>query len=496
MRRGDTEKKFAFDVGWALIGSAGIIAVGFFLNIIIGNFFGPEGLGIYSIVLIIYMIASLISGIGIPPALIKYVAEYKEEREELNSVVSCGIINLAIFGSVTTIVLYILSDMIADLFHMPQLAGLLKIIAFIFPFLLLNEAFLGLLNGLRKMKLFASLMFFRRVFVLALTIAVISIGWGIKGTVEVLVYSEIGIFILSLFLIRNFFGFTFKNYLKTTKKLVSFGVQLFLANLAGTVKARADIILIGYFLMERDVGLYSVAVMAAGLMLIIPDAIQKITYPAISEYNRIGEKIAIEKMINTCVKYSFIMLSLLGILLIFFVDDIILLLFPSKPEFLLATMSLRILVLATIFGGAIVSVGAVFSSVGRPDIPLKISMIALIISVCLNILLIPRNIEIAGMNIGGINGAAIATATPMFLNVGISIVLYRRILNVKFNTKWLIKSILILGITYSVMYISGRFVNHYFAGIVGILLYICLLVFSKVITKQDKDRLLKIIRRN
>ena len=45
---------------------------------------------------------------------------------------------------------YFSSGLFADIFNMPGLSGLLKILSPVFPFALVGSALLGLLSGLRK----------------------------------------------------------------------------------------------------------------------------------------------------------------------------------------------------------------------------------------------------------------------------------------------------------------------------------------------------------
>jgi O-antigen/teichoic acid export membrane protein len=469
-------RKFAFDVSWVFLSQVIGLSTGFLLSVILGRFLGAAAFGLFSMTLTIYTIASLVGGIGIPTAIVKYVAEFKENKEKLNIFVSCGIINSAIIGAIIGSVLFALSGILAGIFNMPELTDLIKIVAFSLPFLVVNNTLLGLLNGLREMKSYSFRTVFRSVLLLGFTILLVGIGFGIKGAVLALLLSEVGTLFLLIFISRNFFCFVIRDYVKTTKEIVKFGSQLFLGSAIWMANTNADKLLIGFFLLDKDVGIYAIALAIANGLLMIPGAMSTVTYPAISEYNGKKQHEAIETLINKSIKYSLVILSILGILIIFFSKDIILLLL--KPEFLPAVAPLTILILGMIFFGAWVSVGSTFSGVGRPDITWKICAINLIVALVLDLLLIP---------IFGISGAAIGTAGSLLSEVILSIIMLKKVLNIDVHNVIVMfaKVIVSLGIVFSLLTIFEKLMNHYILGISIVLVYILLLILARIITLQD-----------
>ena len=79
-----SSKKFAFDVGITLIASVVTLPLGFVITILLGRYLGAGDLGLYGMTSTIYGIAMLFAAIGIPAAMIKYVAEFKEDRTKFN----------------------------------------------------------------------------------------------------------------------------------------------------------------------------------------------------------------------------------------------------------------------------------------------------------------------------------------------------------------------------------------------------------------------------
>lgn len=477
-----TARKFAFDVSWVFISQIIGLATGFLLSVILGRFLGAAAFGLFIMTLTIYTIASLVGGIGIPSAIVKYVAEFKEDKEKLNIFVSCGVVNSVFFGVVIGSVLFALSDVLANIFNMSELTDLIKIIALSLPFLVVNNTLLGLLNGLREMKSYSLRAVIRSSLLLGFTILLVGIGFGITGAVLALLLSEVGTLFLLIFISRNYFNFVIRDYVKTTKEVVKFSSQIFLGNAAWMTNTNADKLLVGYFLMDTDVGIYAIALAIANGLLMIPNAMSTITYPAISEYNGKGQHEAIETMINKSMKYSLIVLSILGLLIVFFSKEIILLLLT--PEFLPAVTPLTILIFGMIFSGAMGSVGAAWTAMGRPDLEYKLIIPVLFVNLSMNIVLIP---------ILGIMGAAIGTATSFSLSVLISFPIYNKIFNVKIDVRRYMLSAIVPGLLITIFFIGSELMNYYLLAGILLLIYV-IIVIKFLLTIEDVEDFRNILK--
>jgi O-antigen/teichoic acid export membrane protein len=424
-------RKFAIDVSWVLVAMIVDLGIGFFLKVILGNYFGATGLGAYSMVLVIYLIASILGGIGIPAALVKYIAEYKDRKSKFQSFVTCGVINSLILGGVVAAIIFI--------------------------------TLINVLNGMRKMKLYAFAQIFRRASVLLFTAIFVWMGFGVAGAVWGLVVPAALTSGLIIIISRDFLKLKVKDFVKTSKSLFSFGSKVFAGNILSTINTRVDMLLIGFFLLDKDIGIYAVAVMFVHFMLVIPQAVQRITYPAIAELWAKKSKRSIENMINKCMKFTYILLTLAGILFFFFAEDIIRIIYFNRPdEFLPAVFPLKILVLAFVIRGPLVSVGAVFGSIGKPEISLYIIALITITNVILNIILIPMY---------GINGAAIATSFSFILSTVVGTYLREKILDINMIV---IDSILV------------GWYPHLVVGIIGAAIYIGLILGTKIFGEEDR----------
>jgi len=160
----------------------------------------------------IYGIAMLVAAIGIPAAMIKYVAEFKDDRTKFNQIVSSGVITSLFLGIGFIALFYFSSGIFAGIFNMWGLSGLLKILSPVFPFALVGSALLGLLNGLREMKKYAVATIIQSVLMVIVTVALIHYRFGVAVTVVGVVLSAVGSCAFLIWICGDYFNITFEGY--------------------------------------------------------------------------------------------------------------------------------------------------------------------------------------------------------------------------------------------------------------------------------------------
>jgi len=125
-------KKFALDVSLTLIASMINMLLTFIISIILARYLGAAELGLYRLTYTFYGVATTVGALGIPAAIIKYVAEYKDDKVNLNKMISSAIITSLIVGIILCIMVYLLSQSFADLFKMPDIKRLLELLGPVF----------------------------------------------------------------------------------------------------------------------------------------------------------------------------------------------------------------------------------------------------------------------------------------------------------------------------------------------------------------------------
>ena len=121
-------------------------------------------------------------------------------------------------------------------------------------------------------------------------------------------------------------------------------------------------------------------------------------------------------------------------------------------------------------------IGGAFSSIGRPDIALKLNILSAVLNIVLNIVLIPHF---------GIAGAALATTISLLVRV---VVLMPRILGVRIDIKWFSSVIGAAGIAVGLFLVGIKLTNLYIVGSVILCGYL-VLILKVFLTREDRAML-------
>lgn len=476
-------RKFAFDVGWGLISSLLALAIGFLTRIFLAHWLGPDDLGLYSMIIIIQSYSIFIGSLGIPIALTKYAAEYANNPEKLLETSSGAFTMVIISGTMIGTILCAISWTLGNIFRMPDLSHLIRILSIAIPFSCGILAIFNLSNGLRRMKIFA-LLGTLQVILLALSqVLLVTIGLGVDGAVWAILPSAACTFIVGIYLFRKHLRFSLYSLRFSLQRLLPFSSKVFFAESLNQMSLYTGTMIIGYFLSSTYVGYYSVAITLVSIFPIIPMAIQRITYPATSEYWSKGNKPALRAMIDKSTKYSACILLPIGLFVGFFAPQIIGMIFGI--EYIPATPALRVLVIAGVLkGGTIIAIGSSFTGIGRPDLPLKFSAIVTTADIALNIILVQSL---------GILGGAITSSISASVMVILFLIFMPRVLGTQIDLLWYAKAATLTIIAVALFWMGTNYFNPYLAGSIVLCVYLILIV-RFLVTGEDRNIFRSVIR--
>jgi O-antigen/teichoic acid export membrane protein len=410
------------DVQWAFISIVTASLAHFILRIVLGRELGPDGLGVYTLAFTIYLFGMQFAAFGIGAALTKYVAQFIDDPITIRHYVSSGMTSSIITGIIMGVVLFLLAPAISiSFFDVPALEPLLKLIAICYPFIAIQKAVLGTLNGFRRMHLYALLEVIQNVAVVCISvILVLLFDMGVMGAVVGFVVPTVVIGIICPFLIRDSISLDQSLWDKPTLYATTvFGIYVVLGNSIGFLNTQVDSIMLGYYLNPAEVGIYAVAVLLAQTLTLLPSAVQRITGPTIATLHGKGDIQKIRGIIISTMKKIFLISAVLALFIA--ASGQFLIEFLFKSEFLPAFTPLLILLLGKTIYSPFMAVGSTLASIGKVHISFRIAAVCAIVNLVLNIILIPNF---------GIVGAAIATAGTLVGTFVISIV----VINVSLKT--------------------------------------------------------------
>lgn len=396
------------DVQWSFISLATSSLSHLLLRIVLGRELGPSGLGVYTLVFTIYIFGMQFAAFGIGSALTKYVAEFNDNLAKTKEYISSGMIGSLITGSVMGVVLYLLSNIISiSIFNIPEMVSLLKVTALCFPFIAINKAVLGTLNGFRRMKAFAFIDVALNVIILLVSVfLVIFLDMKVLGAVLGLVIPTIILGLISIFFVRSSLIYPNGTFLQNNilRDVLRFGLYVVLGNSIGYLYTHIDSLMIGYYLNEEDVGFYAVAAIFIQGITLIPSAIQRVTSPTITKDHTKKEYGSIVKLLKNVTLKVFLLSSLFSLFLVVFGKTLILTIFDNM--FLPSYLPLIILLIGYTIYSTFMSIGTFYSSIGYVELSYKIALFSAILNIVFNIAFIPKY---------GIIGAAMATSTSLIV---------------------------------------------------------------------------------
>ena len=368
-------------------------------GIVIARVLGPEGVGVYALIMLVPGLLYQLGNLGLGGASIYFTGT---RRFALSDVTS----NSLVFGFAVMVLLGGLFAAAYRLFLYPFFKDVeplfIYLILLSLPFSLVSVYFKQVLLARFKVREFNLLTLLQPLLMLVgVALLLILFQAGMLSLVVLCIVVPVITFGASVFLVRRLTRIRFSLKPAILKESLGYGVKMYLANIFTFLSYRLDILLVGYFLGATQVGFYALAVAMAEMAWFIPDAVKTILFPQVSSSDR-----ASSGWLAATVARHTLMLSVLACVGLAAVGRwAIELLYGA--EFLPSFVPLLIL-LPGIVANSVASLAAAYlSGVGKPIFATHASLASVAVNVALNLVLIPM---------WGIAGAATATSVSYCLN--------------------------------------------------------------------------------
>jgi stage V sporulation protein B len=457
--------------------------VGFLLRIFLARYMGEEELGLYTLAYTTYTFGVLLAGVGIGGAVGKYVAESGGDAPRKGRLLLIGVVACFLNGCLVWLVLHFSAPSLAQhFFHMPELSGLLQIVAVAFPFIAVERATLGFLNGERRMTLYAFVSVYQNVLIIVLTVALVVLGYGLQGAVVGMVIPTVLLSLFSVFATRRYMNRPAKGQTAPILRMfLYFAVFAVLGNSMYMLFYNIDKFLLGRYMDAATVGIYSTASVLSNIVPLIPTALQIVTGPTIARHWGRGESAGIQDLVNRTMKYTamvIVPISLVGVLLS---KDLITLIFGR--DYQSATLPLQILLAGFAFGGIFTSVGTALSMTSWVQMGFVIGAVQLAVNTGLCVLLIPRF---------GMNGASAAIAVSHVLGTLINVYFMQRFIKIKIEWRWFVRFLAISAVVYASGVAFGFFVNRYLGAVLGLII-LGFITMRYFVTAEDRNMIRRLV---
>jgi len=415
LRQKDSDDAFmAKKSFWALFHkSAGMISQ-YLLIFLIARLYGATAQGSFTLSFTLIQLFAILTQLGLDNRLVRKIASDRRENsnEGLSRDYSQSLMITIISAVIWALLIYNTAPYIAEIiFKKPQLLSSIQFVGIgIIPFV-----FIGLnSSAFRGMKNMAGFLLFRAASTLvgALILLIFYFNNSSLPVFASYTLATILICLVSFYLwVRSSkiaISWNFKNI--PLKKILLESVPLMLTGSVFFILGWTDNIMIGILRTEAEVGIYDIAFKISSLAAIVLLSINAIQAPIFAELYSKREMQKLQRHIFKSTKILFYT-SLPVTVACILIPEYLLGIFGD--EFKTATLTLTILAIGNFVNSITGSIGILLQMTGRQNKYNQIILSAAILSVILNIILIPRY---------GILGAAIASTTAKILQNSISVI--------------------------------------------------------------------------
>jgi O-antigen/teichoic acid export membrane protein len=401
-----------------IIRSGGLI-FNFIFNVYLARFFGAEGAGVYYLAFTIITVFALISRFGLDNVLVKNIAIYysNQQFDKIKGLyVYSVLVTLSLSLIFTLVIFFTASQVSIHIFHEPKLVEPLRYMSLtILPFSLLNIGS-ALHQGIKNIRDAILVNGALIPFFLLVIILIIRDSYGIEGVIIAYFLSSVLVFVYAIWrwhlkvpgLMKHSVDFNTRLMLKSSFPMLGIALMNLLIMYSNTF-------FLGVYVDTELVGIFNIALRVATLTSLLLVAMNSIIAPQFAVLYQNKDMRGLEKLARNS---SFFIGLASGVVLLFFVlfPEFVLSLFGE--EFKGGKMVLIIISIGQFVNSATGSVGYLLMMTGNEKLMRNnITFIALL-SVMLNIILIPR------LNI---LGAALTTAFCMALmNIISVIIVYKK----------------------------------------------------------------------
>jgi O-antigen/teichoic acid export membrane protein len=394
---------------FAVMGISGIA-----WNVLIGFFFDLETLGVFNQVFAVYIFFSQFAVGGIHLSTLKHIAQYSEIRKVCNDIIAASLFVTLFLSLFFTLLFFCTKEIIGGLL---KSQGVISGIYYATPGLFLfalNKVLLSVLNGFRQMRYFAVIQALRFILIIIALLGMVLLSVSGDKITCVFGIAECIVFVILIVCVRHHIAVPEGRVLLIwIPKHISFGIKSFMSGVLMELNTRIDVLMLGYFMSDKIVGIYSfAAVIAEGIFQFLV-ALRNNYNPIIVKHIANKQLLELNVLIKKGKRVTYMLMFLIGITSILIYPYVILLL-SNNTGFNESWSVFAILVCGITISAGYVPFNQILLQAGKPTLHTIMIAGVLFSNVVLNYLLIP---------IWYANGAALATSLSFMVSTVLLVIL-------------------------------------------------------------------------
>ncbi len=386
------------------------LVVGLVISVVTARALGPEGRGEYNLLILIITTLTTLFNFGIPGSNTYFVAQKKIEKGKLMRASFFIAVWLSLFSFLLLYILY-RTDYLRYLFPVDKLTTTMVVSFAIIPIVFFNVFAQGIIVGENKIYL-NNYIYLGSQTTQAVTLAVAyALGiLSVQLAIALFAASNVVSFVIIAVSYRStFFDIaSHKMEWREYKQLLVFSTPLQAGNIIQFLNYRLGAFIVNFFLGAASVGLFFMALNLVEILWLLSTSMAAVLLPTVAAQHENSKEISVKAAFA-----SFALTLAAAVLALFIAPFAIVHLFGkdfagSVAPFLILLPGITIFSLTNVLA-------AYMTGIGKPGLNTVISFVALIITVVLNVVLIPRY---------GISGAAIASSVSYIILSGLTVVIF------------------------------------------------------------------------
>jgi O-antigen/teichoic acid export membrane protein len=460
----------------------------------VARLLGAQQYGKFNAAQSVVQIAALIISLGIQPALVKYVAQFRHEKKygHLKVLLEAGIMLSLITGISMSIIIYSLSDFIANnLYNAPEQAIYIKYLSLGLIGQSLIQISMGITTGYERMEMRTTVNFVYSIIKSIASPILVYVGLGTLGAVlgHALPQFTAGLFglVLIVFLYRGIprVDVEFSHH-EAMKLLLSYGWPIYLSSLLGGSLPHLYTTLVARWADFALTGNYSAALNFGVLMSFVSIPIGTAIFPLFSKLDNSTDDLGF--LYRNAVKYSTLFGYPVAFSIMALADQLVTIVFENSFPFAAYYLRLYMLAFTFIGIGSICNV-PLLNSQKKTTTIFRTTVTRFIFAVPLSILLISRY-HVTGLLttillMGGLNSILNYRAIRSFFDFSIDFTFLAKMLGI---------SVISVVCVYSfVTYLSiNQWIELVSGGILSLLIYLLGFIILRIFSVQDLNYLKKL----
>ena len=405
-REQQTIKTMARGAGVVFVGMIAARVLGYILRVLLKRHLGLDDFGLVSTGVVIMEIATMLSVMGLPQAIARFIAFHlsrKEYSKVAGTLKASFIIGLPCI-LLTSGLVYLFASVLAN--HVFQKPGLLYVIHrfwLLIPLLGITMLSSSVLRGLKQMfAMIFSQQIARNLFVLFCFVLLALAGFKLDSAIYGYIYGFIIMAALSLLLVARAVPYKelfARKPAKMASILVTYSWPLVFSTILWFLIGRVDTLFLASFMTIDQAGIYNAVLPLAQFVTVTPQSFAMISMPLISGVFARGDESSLEPIYLTTSKWLLMFTLPVYLPIVIYAEPLLVKFFGSDCAS--GAVALRILSTGFFVNAVVGPATMTLSADARTRLILLNTLVSLLINVVCNITLIP---------LWGISGSATASA--------------------------------------------------------------------------------------